>query len=82
MALNEYQQIAANVYGGGDYKAIQSVDEARDLGDTLFRFVMIELGGDEDCDSLDTAISRMRSARNDIESVLTALQDEEARGEA
>lgn len=43
------------------------------------RAPICELGEGEDCDSLDTAISRMRMARDDVESVLTALQDKYAR---
>jgi hypothetical protein len=82
MSLTKFQQIATKVYGGGDYDYIKTEDEAEDLGDTLFKFVLLELGEGEDCDSLDTAITRMRVARDDIEAVLTALQDEEARSDA
>lgn len=77
--MNEFQKMAAKVYGGGDYAHIKSKAETIDIGDTLFRFIMIELSDDEDCDELETAITRMRMARDDIEAVLTALQDEEAR---
>jgi hypothetical protein len=79
MALNEFQKMASKVYGGGDFAHVESMDEVNEAGDTLFRFIMIELGEGEDCDSIDTALSRMRMARDDVESVLTALQDEEAR---
>lgn len=80
--LNAYQQAAAKVYGGGDFAhfaditSTQALDgiELRECGDTLFKFVMIELSTGEDCDSLDTAKQRIATAISELEDVARALE--------
>lgn len=74
---NKFQAAACSVYGGGDYAHIAQSETWRsdidDCGDTLFKFIMIELGTQEDCDTLETAIRRMTTAQGDIATVLGAL---------
>lgn len=74
---NQFQAIACRAYGGGDYAHIADSDawrsDIKKCGDTLFQFIMIELGTAEDCDSLKTAMQRMVSAQNDIAAVMGAL---------
>lgn len=78
--LNAFQQAAAEVYGGGDFAhfadmtGTQAMDELAIAGDTLFKFVMVELGDGEDCDSLDTAKQRIATAISDLEGVYRALE--------
>jgi len=73
------QQIAAaNAYDGGEHSHI--VTEAnwrRDVhlcGDTLFQFLMAELSAPEGCDSDETALRRLRTAANQINQVIAAIQ--------
>jgi len=80
MKLNPYQAAAARVYGGGDfaYLADEGVS-ARDLaninvGDTLFRFVLIELSDSEGCEDMETAVRRIEIAIRDLSEVLNALR--------
>lgn len=75
--LNPAQQAMLKVYGGGDYayladKAALSLDEMDNLGDTLLRFLVIELSTKEGCDE-DGAAARVMSAINDLQTVHHAL---------
>lgn len=80
--LNAYQKAAASVYGGGDFVDLAEMEfknfaefreSLKDVGDTLFTFVMIELGLKEDCDSVEVARNRISSAVDDLNDVLEAL---------
>lgn len=68
-ALNQWQQIAVQAYPDGEL--ILSVG-----GDVLFDFVVVELAENEDCDSLEEAITRMNVAIKDLQKVLQALEAE------
>lgn len=74
--LNEFQKTVAHVYGGGDFAHITSMNEVNDCGDTLFKFLMIELSNEEDCEDRDTAIRRVWSAIYDLQQVLEVLNGE------
>ncbi len=78
MQLNDWQKTVARAYGGGDYAHFADAGEItnseRDsCGDTLFAFLMIELSDREDCDSLEEAIRRVRSARDQLDETLNVL---------
>ncbi len=77
MALNKQQRIAAKAYGSGDFAHVISLNEAGNVGDTLFLFVMREMSDEEDCESLDEGINRMRQAIDDLQVVLDALAKED-----
>jgi hypothetical protein len=64
--LTPWQKIVAEHYGGGDYAHVETVDECRDVGDTLFTFLMIELDPKEDCDSWDEAVRRLAMAQEQL----------------
>lgn len=72
--LNPFQRACADLYGGGDFAHIQNVEEARDAGDTLFAFLMIELSSSEGCDGADEAVRRLDMAVADIQAVAEAVQ--------
>jgi len=79
VALNAWQKEIARSYGGGDYAYLAEKGEigAPDLddsGDTLFRFLMIELADSEDCDTLDEAIRRCENARQQLDDAISVLQ--------
>lgn len=71
--LNPFQIICAQTYGGGDFAHIGSVEQARNAGDTLFAFLMIELSSSEGCESREDALRRPEMATADIGRVIDAI---------
>lgn len=74
--LNEFQTVAINSYSGGEYKGIKDPDEAHEVGDGLFWFIMCELSDEEDVEDTDMAVSRLETAVRDLEEVIEALKQE------
>ena len=79
MVLNAWQKAIARSYSGGDYAHLADQGEigAADLdgcGDTLFRFLMVELADREDCDTLEEAIRRCGSARQQLDDAIGVLE--------
>lgn len=79
VALNAWQKVIARHYGGGDYAYFAEKGEisAADLngcGDTLFRFLIIELSEREDCDTLDEGIRRCENARQQLDDAISVLE--------
>ncbi len=72
--LNPFQRACADAYGGGDFAHIQNIEEAREAGDTLFAFLIIELASSEGCYSADEAVRRLDMAIADIQAVAEAIQ--------
>lgn len=72
--LNPYQRACADAYGSGDFAHVESLDDAREAGDTLFTFLMIELSSSEGCDDRDEAVRRLDMAVADIQGVAEAVQ--------
>jgi hypothetical protein len=73
--MNKYQEICCRTYGGGDYADILEKPElwevqARNAGDTLFLFLMLEL---EDCGDDETVLNRLHTAMRDVDTVLGAM---------
>lgn len=73
MPLNKPQQIAVETYIGGEFGHVSTVEEAGNVGDTLFLFIMRDLSDEEDCESIDEAIQRLQRAQADIEAVIDGL---------
>lgn len=71
--MNPFQRACADAYGGGDFAHVRDLDEAREAGDTLFAFLMIELGSSEGCDSAEEAVRRLDMAIADIQGVAEAI---------
>jgi hypothetical protein len=76
--LNSFQQLCALSYGGGDFAHVESVAEARETGDTLFAFLMIELAGSEGCDTHEEAVRRLEMATSDIQCIIGAIDQKKA----
>lgn len=74
--LNQFQRACAATYGDGDFAHVGSVDEAREMKDSLFTFLMIELGTQEGCTDRQEAARRLEMAQGDIQSVLDAINAE------
>jgi hypothetical protein len=73
MSLSPWQRLVADNYGGGDYAHVQTLDECRDVGDTLFTFLMIALDPKEDCDSLEEAQRRVGVAEDQLNEIFLKL---------
>jgi hypothetical protein len=71
--LNPWQKAVAETYAEGDFAHVASIEDAREVGDTLFLFLMIELGTREDCDSWAVALRRVEIALGQLEDVREAL---------
>jgi hypothetical protein len=79
MRLNVWQKSIARTYGGGDYAHIAeqgevSADDLDTCGDTLFRFLMVELADSEDCDTQEEAVRRVARAREQLDDAVAALE--------
>ena len=82
--LTEWQKEAARAYGGGDFAYIADQTYASHeafkadlvgMSDSLFQFIMIELGANEDCDDVVEAANRMGAALSEIQSVISAIEN-------
>lgn len=56
MKFNEAQRLVANTYEDGAYADITVTDDAKDLGDGLFTFLIDEAGDAGDLEDLDLMI--------------------------
>lgn len=72
--LNPFQRACVRTYAGGDFAHVQNLDEAREVGDTLFLFLMIELSSEEGCDCPEEAGRRLANAIADLTIVAEAVQ--------
>ena len=72
--LTEWQRVVAEQYGGGDYAHVQKLDECRDVGDTLFTFLMLELDPKEGCDSWPEAMRRIVTARDELDDLINEFK--------
>lgn len=75
MPLNDFQKVAANVYGDGDYAHITEPEHSEDVGDTLFTFVIRELGDDGAAMTLAEALSRLDSAAEELLQLRATMAD-------
>ena len=72
--MNAYQTLAAATYAGGEFKYVQTVEEAGGVGDTLFHFLLIELSDKEGCNTQDEACCRIRTAIRQLSDVIDVLE--------
>jgi hypothetical protein len=73
LLLNDAQRVAVRAYDGGEHCRCESPEDAEDVGDTLFSFIIRELSEREDCDSFDEAVRRLEVARQQLDEVIEAL---------
>lgn len=74
MSLTKWQRIARAACAGGDLAHVKPAD-FNDAGDTLFSFIMSELG--EKGLLFEDAVRRMEKAQEDIGTVIHALLTKE-----
>lgn len=75
--LNRFQRICVGTYNEGDFAHVQSIPDARQVGDTLFVFLLIELAFDEGCDCAQEAARRIERAIVDLQDVARAIERQE-----
>jgi hypothetical protein len=71
--LNVYQTAVKEAYSDGDHSYIDSVQQAKTIGDSLFAFLMIELSDAEGCTDQETAWRRLETAKRDIDTAINAV---------
>lgn len=67
--LDDIQTFVAENYEDGEFSQAQSMSEVKSAGDTLFTYLMIELSRKEDCDSTETAVSRINRSIEQLQSL-------------
>jgi hypothetical protein len=71
--INPSQRVLLGTYANGEFAHVETLQQVRDAGDTLFLFLFLELSDAEDCDSLETACARVATAQGQLEDLLAAL---------
>jgi hypothetical protein len=72
-SLNVYQTAVKEAYSDGDHSYIDSVQQAKTIGDSLFAFLMIELSDAEGCTDQETAWRCLETAKRDIDTAINAV---------
>lgn len=74
MALSAVQKTVVEAYDGGELvDTVKSEADAATCGDSLLKFLLIELSEHEDCADYETAIQRVETAGRQLEEVANAL---------
>lgn len=73
--MNIFQRLAADCYGNGDFSYIENAEQAQDVGDTCFTFLINELSTQEGCGDRDTALSRLDTVLRDVQLIHNAIED-------
>lgn len=74
--LNQFQRACADAYAQGDFAHVETIPQAREMDDTLFTFLMIELGSSEGCDTQEEALRRLEMAVTNIQDVIERVSRE------
>jgi hypothetical protein len=72
-SLNAYKGAVKDAYSDGDHSHIHSVQQAENVGDSLFAFLMIELSDAEGCTDQETAGRRLETAKRGIDTAINAV---------
>ncbi len=69
-ALTDLQRRVAEVYENGEYGHIQSVEEAKECGDSLFVFLVLEAGDAGDSEEFIGMVSRVGEQLSDMKDAM------------
>ena len=76
--MNRFQTSVTSAYAGGAYAYLANSETWRkdidDLGDGLFRYLILELSTQENCETWTEAIKRAETAIRELEQVSAALR--------
>lgn len=64
--FNPFQKSVAQNYCGGDFSHVSTTEEAKEVGDTLFYFLIVELSTTEGCNNADDARQRLYNASQQV----------------
>lgn len=64
--MNQFQQLIVEHYGDGDFSYIETEDQTKDIGDSLFSFLIVEFSSSEGCEHKETAMSRIDTIIKDL----------------
>lgn len=85
--LNTMQKAVLEVYGHGDYKHIIDMPDAEarqailNAGDTLLRYIMIDISDSECVEGAEDAVARLEHAVNDLHVSINAIVQKCYQGE-
>ena len=72
MPFDPYQKIVLDSYGE---HVVETPDDIEECGDTLLKFLLVELSEAEDCTSNEVAIARIDSAISQLQAVKSAFEE-------
>ncbi len=72
-AFDQFQKTVLGSYANGEFAKIKST-EVETCGDSLLKFLLIELSEAEDCDSAEEAIRRIDSAIRELNEVRSVFE--------
>lgn len=72
--FNPFQRTCADAYCEGDFAHVEDIEQVRAVRDTIFAFLMIELGTTEDCDTREDALRTLAMAIGNIQDVAAAIE--------
>lgn len=61
--FNPFQRTCANAYSKGEFAHVAEIEQLRAMRDTLFTFLIIELGITGDCDTREDWRSGLETSR-------------------
>jgi hypothetical protein len=77
VVFNPFQRLCSAVYADGDFSDVSTIAGAKEVGDSLFAYLMRELSDTEDCESPSDAMNRIKATLRDVQSVLDAIESVE-----
>jgi hypothetical protein len=72
-AFDECQKLVIEVYDNGEFAHL-SPEDVSGCGDSLLKFLLSELSTREDCDSAETALARLETAKQQLSDIRAALE--------
>lgn len=72
--MNRHQMILGQTYAGGEFEDVGTDRQAKEVGDTLFTFLWLELGDLNSPNDTIEAAHRLVKAKSDVNDVLHAIQ--------
>jgi hypothetical protein len=72
--FNPFQLTCADAYCEGDFAHVADIKQVRAVSDTLFTFLIIELGTPEDYDMREDALRRLSIAIGNIQDIAATIK--------
>lgn len=72
--MNRYQKVIVEHYGNGDFSYVTTEEQSKDIGDSLFTFLITEFANQEGCEDRITALSRCDTIIKDLQVIQHQLE--------